>query len=104
MRFPDVVLFLCLFRDQTLFREDDPNVVKVIYSQLISTLAEKCKLRQRVAATAIVYFRRFFAKNALRDHDPRLIAPVALVSRTAVVPNAFPCFLLMVSPQLSSFE
>lgn len=66
-------------RDQPKFREDELNSIKVIYSQIISQLAEKSKLRQRVAATAIVYFRRFFARNSVREHDPRLIAPVALV-------------------------
>ncbi|KAI0559154.1 Cyclin [Gracilaria domingensis] len=39
---------------------------------------KKSKTTLRVAATAIVYYRRFFARNAVRDHDPRLIAPVAL--------------------------
>lgn len=64
--------------DQKSFQADELNSLKVYYSQIISTLAEKSKLRQRVAATAIVYFRRFFARNSIREHDPRLIAPVAL--------------------------
>lgn len=77
---------LCLYgcfaqrRDHPLFKEDEINTIKSIYSQTITTLAKNSKLRQRVAATAIVYFKRFFLRNAIRDHDPRLIAPVALVS------------------------
>lgn len=67
-------------RDYPLFKEEEVNNIKVIYSQTIGTLAKNSKLRQRVAATAIVYFKRFFLRNAIRDHDPRLIAPVALVS------------------------
>ncbi|CAN8070348.1 unnamed protein product [Agarophyton chilense] len=65
-------------KDQSAFKEEEQNSIKVIYSQIISALAMNSNLRQRVAATAIVYYRRFFARNAVRDHDPRLIAPVAL--------------------------
>ncbi len=52
--------------------------IKVSYTQMISTLALKSGLRQRVAATAIVYFKRFYVRHSLKDHDPRLIAPVSL--------------------------
>lgn len=81
-------------RDKPPFGDEELNSIKVIYSQVISTLAEKSKLRQRVAATAIVYFRRFFARNSVREHDPRLIAPVALVSScrfqlSGIVPETF---------------
>lgn len=72
-------------RDYPLFKEEEVNSIKVIYSQTIGTLAKNSKLRQRVAATAIVYFKRFFLRNAIRDHDPRLIAPVALVSCSSIV-------------------
>lgn len=81
-------------RDHPLFKEDEINTIKSIYSQKITTLAKNSKLRQRVAATAIVYFKRFFLRNAIRDHDPRLIAPVALVRfaslRTAMYCTAAP--------------
>ena len=65
-----------------MYKEDELHSIKAIYAQTISTLAKNSKLRQRVAATAIVYFKRFFARNAVRDHDPRLIAPVSLVCQS----------------------
>lgn len=71
-----------------LFKEEEINSIKIIYSQTITTLAKNSKLRQRVAATAIVYFKRFFLRNAIRDHDPRLIAPVSLVCY-AVLSHSF---------------
>lgn len=73
--------------DQSLFKEDELVSIMTTYSQIIATLAKNSKQRQRVAATAIVYFKRFFARNAIRDHDPRLIAPVALVSRHTLALN-----------------
>lgn len=82
-------------RDQSLFREEELNSIKIIYSQLISTLAEKSELRQRVAATAIVYFRRFFARNAFRDHDPRLIAPVALYLAAKAEEHSLPAKIVV---------
>ena len=74
--------FFLLFRshrDHGKFKDEDLTLIKTVYSHIISTLARNSKLRQRVAATAIVYFKRFYARNAVVDHDPRLIAPVALV-------------------------
>lgn len=69
-------IFIC--RDQGLFSEEEVVRIKVSYTQMISTLALKSGLRQRVAATAIVYFKRFYVRNSLKEHDPRLIAPVSL--------------------------
>lgn len=86
-------------RDQSFFRDDEPNSIKIIYSQAISTLAEKSKLRQRVAATAIVYFRRFFARNAVRDHDPRLIAPVALYLAAKAEEHSLPAKIVVAEMQ-----
>ena len=81
---------LCIFRDQPLFSEEELHRIKVIYTLTISALAKKANLRQRVAATAIVYFKRFYVRNSVRDHDPRLIAPVSLVSATATLLSSFP--------------
>ena len=65
-------------KDREIFSEDQLNRIRVCYAQLISSLAKKSNLRQRVAATAIVYFKRFYLRNTYKEHDPRLIAPSAL--------------------------
>jgi len=65
-------------RDSSLFTEEELVRLQVLFVQLISTLARKTSLRQRVAATAIVYFKRFYLRCGFIDHDPRLIAPVSL--------------------------
>ena len=65
-------------REQNLLSEEEHLKAKAHFPQLISTLAQKTSLRQRIAATAIVYFKRFYVRNNYRDHDPRLIAPGAL--------------------------
>jgi cyclin C len=41
-------------------------------------LGEQLKLRQQVIATATVYFKRFYAINALSTIDPLLLAPTAV--------------------------
>lgn len=65
-------------RDACILTEEEVSRVKVLYCRFISELATATKVRQRVAATAAVYFKRFYVRHGLRDHDPRLIAPVAL--------------------------
>uniref|UniRef100_A0A7S1XES2 Cyclin-like domain-containing protein n=2 Tax=Compsopogon caeruleus TaxID=31354 RepID=A0A7S1XES2_9RHOD len=65
-------------KDRELFSVDELVRIRVGFAQFISTLAKKSNLRQRVVATACVYFKRFYLRNAYRDHDPRLIAPAAL--------------------------
>lgn len=41
-------------------------------------LGEGLKLRQQVIATATVYFKRFYARNSLKNIDPLLLAPTCL--------------------------
>lgn len=69
---------VALLASDKTFSADEVSALKVVYSQVITVLSEKCKLRQRVAATAIVYLRRFYARQLVREYDPRLIAPVCL--------------------------
>lgn len=40
---------------------------------VISKLGKKLQLRQRVIATAIVFFRRFYLKNSYCETDPYLV-------------------------------
>lgn len=41
-------------------------------------LANSSRLRLHVAATSVVYFRRFYAGSSFSAHDPRIIAPACL--------------------------
>lgn len=42
------------------------------YNQVTQRFAKRLGLGQRVASTAIVYFKRFFVRNAFQDIDPML--------------------------------
>eukprot|EP00775_Hariotina_reticulata_P011365 gene11365-11514_t len=52
--------------------------LKVYFTQYIYDLANSVKLRQRVAATAVVYFRRLYAGSSFSAYDPHLVAPGCL--------------------------
>eukprot|EP00899_Mesostigma_viride_P019080 jgi/Mesvir1/27173/Mv20833-RA.1 len=60
------------------FTLDDIKKLKVHHSNYIRELAVATKARQRVVATAITYFRRFYLRHAFVDYDPRLVAPACL--------------------------
>ena len=45
---------------------------------MIQHVGEAFKVRQQVIATAIVYFRRYYARNSLGSIDPLLLGPSAL--------------------------
>ena len=44
-----------------------------VASEVISKLGKKLQLRQRVIATATVFFRRFYVKNSYCDTDPFMV-------------------------------
>ncbi|PWY98642.1 hypothetical protein BCV70DRAFT_207421 [Testicularia cyperi] len=50
------------------------GAIGIFFSNLISLLCKRLNLRQRVTATACVFFRRFFAKNSYSASDPFLVA------------------------------
>ena len=45
----------------------------LLWISAISKLGKKLQLRQRVIATATVFFRRFYLKNAYCDTDPFIV-------------------------------
>ena len=55
------------------------HAVRHYYLSFISHLAQRCRLRQRVVATAQVFLRRFYTQSTLAQHDPQLIAITALL-------------------------
>lgn len=58
--------------------EDQVQQLRIFFTQSIFDLARTSKIRQRVAATAVVYFRRFYLRNSFCQFDPFLVAPGCL--------------------------
>ncbi|GJJ16272.1 hypothetical protein Clacol_010568 [Clathrus columnatus] len=54
--------------------EDHLALLGIFFANLISKLGKKLDFRQRVVATAIVFFRRFYLKNSYCETDPFLVA------------------------------
>ncbi|RDX43044.1 cyclin-like protein, partial [Lentinus brumalis] len=55
---------------------DDPDLLRflnIFFANLISKLGKKLSLRQRVIATATVFFRRFYVKNSYCETDPFIV-------------------------------
>ncbi|KAI0676645.1 cyclin-like protein [Trametes maxima] len=48
--------------------------LNIFFANLIAKLGKKLQLRQRVIATATVFFRRFYLKNSYCDTDPFIVA------------------------------
>lgn len=84
-----------VLREHPLLAEEEVARLKVMYCRVISELAVKSGLRQRVSATAAVYFKRFFIRNCIKDHDPRLIAPVALYLAAKVEEHTLPAKVII---------
>ncbi|XP_041992224.1 cyclin-C1-2-like [Salvia splendens] len=57
---------------------EDFKLVKFYTSHSIVELAHCVKVRQRVAATAITYMRRLYARKSMTEYDPCLVAPTCL--------------------------
>ncbi|KAH7331698.1 hypothetical protein KP509_20G046800 [Ceratopteris richardii] len=58
--------------------EEDIKVIKISMSQYIKSLAQQAKVRHRVVATAITYFRRVYTRKSFSEFDPCLVAPTCL--------------------------
>ncbi|OSD01686.1 cyclin-like protein [Trametes coccinea BRFM310] len=64
-------------RSDDLQYVDNPEhlaFLNIFFANLISRLGRKLQLRQRVIATAIVFFRRFYVKNSYCETDPFIVA------------------------------
>ncbi|CAM6098657.1 unnamed protein product [Calypogeia fissa] len=60
------------------FTAEDLKLIKIHLSSYIRHLAQNVKVRQRVVATAIAYFRRIYTRKSFTEYDPRLVAPTCL--------------------------
>jgi len=60
------------------FTPEDVKLLKNQFSHYIKVLGSHTKVRQRVVATAIAYFRRIYTRKSFSEYDPRLVAPTCL--------------------------
>ncbi|KAG0496716.1 hypothetical protein HPP92_001407 [Vanilla planifolia] len=54
------------------------KLIKIYMTNHIWRVAQQVKVRQRVIATAVTYFRRVYTRKSLTEYDPRLVAPTCL--------------------------
>ncbi|KAF8499315.1 cyclin-like protein [Gautieria morchelliformis] len=59
--------------DRDYATDEELAFLGIFFANLISKLGKKLDLRQRVIATATVFFRRFYLKNSYCDTDPFLL-------------------------------
>ncbi|KIJ26032.1 hypothetical protein M422DRAFT_236706 [Sphaerobolus stellatus SS14] len=59
--------------DREYASDEQLALLGIFFANLISKLGKKLELRQRVIATATVFFRRFYLKNSYCDTDPFLL-------------------------------
>lgn len=81
-------------RDNGLTPED-VKIIKIHMSSYIQNLAQCVKVRQRVVATAIAYFRRVYTRHSFCEYDPRLVAPTCLYLASKAEESTVPARLLI---------
>lgn len=70
--------------DLQILNEDEYQKIFIFFANVIQILGEQLKLRQQVIATATVYFKRFYARNSLKNIDPLLLAPTCILLASKV--------------------
>lgn len=65
-------------KDMKFMNEEEYWKLQIFFANVIQALGEHLKLRQQVIATAIVYFKRFYARYSLKSIDPVLMAPTCV--------------------------
>ncbi|PCH41674.1 cyclin-like protein [Wolfiporia cocos MD-104 SS10] len=53
--------------------EEYLNFLPIFFANLIAKLGKKLQMRQRVIATATIFFKRFYVKNSYCDTDPFIV-------------------------------
>ncbi|KAL5290589.1 CCNC family protein [Megaselia abdita] len=70
--------------DLQVLTEMEYQKIFIFFANFIQVLGEHLKLRQQVIATATVYFKRFYARNSLKNIDPLLLAPTCILLASKV--------------------
>eukprot|EP00879_Flechtneria_rotunda_P006878 GHRR01007223.1.p1 GENE.GHRR01007223.1~~GHRR01007223.1.p1 ORF type:complete len:255 (+),score=70.94 GHRR01007223.1:203-967(+) len=95
---PKERLLLCQQEDRARgLTEHHVQQLKVYFTQYIFDMANSIKLRQRVAATAVVYLRRLYAGSSFSKHNPCLVAPGCLYLASKVEESLVAAKLLLAS-------
>ncbi|KAL5200857.1 hypothetical protein ABZP36_035211 [Zizania latifolia] len=75
--------------------KEEFRLVKIHMSFHIWRLAQLVKVRQRVIATAVTYFRRVYTRKSMTEYDPRLVAPTCLYLASKVEESTVQARLLV---------
>lgn len=70
--------------DLQVLTDEEYQKIFIFFANFIQVLGEHLKLRQQVIATATVYFKRFYARNSLKNIDPLLLAPTCILLASKV--------------------
>ncbi|XP_049849361.1 cyclin-C-like [Schistocerca gregaria] len=65
-------------KEKTIITSEERKKLLIFYVDYIKELAKRTNLRQRVSATAGVYFHRFYRRRSFCDIEPFLLAGTAL--------------------------
>ena len=65
-------------KDLKFLLEEEYGKLQIFFTNVIQALGEQLKLRQQVIATAMVYFKRFYATYSLKSIDPVLMGPTCV--------------------------
>jgi len=65
-------------KDKNFVTETELKQLRVYFPYWISCLGQQLSLRQRVIATSITYWKRFYLKNSFVEFEPALVAGTAL--------------------------
>jgi cyclin C len=65
-------------KDQKFLTQDEIKKLRIFYSHVIMQVGKLLGLRQRAAATACIYFKRFYVENSFVEFEPSLIAATTL--------------------------
>jgi len=69
--------------DLKYLSEDEYQKLMIFFANLIQAIGQESqvpstKMRMQVIATAVVYFKRFYARRSFKDIDPFLLAPTCI--------------------------
>jgi cyclin C len=65
-------------KDLKYLSPEDLKKLRIFFAQIIVNTCKQLGLRQRVAATAIVYFKRFYVSHSFVEFDPGLVAATCI--------------------------
>ena len=72
---PEYLDFLAIYfaNSELVVHPSTPSGILICWVLVITKLGKKLGLRQRVIATATVFFRRFYLKNSYCETDPFIV-------------------------------